>query len=103
MSELGDSICASPIIPVNATVGDYVELRKELIALRKFREQVESFGPTKAAIQRAAGWENVAQSLGRKYAALIKAFNVLADETEAEGFHAPTAVKIRKVLDEHTR
>lgn len=100
MSELGDKMIANPI---DWLAPRWAELRAELIALRKFREQVESFGPTKAALKRAAIWEETAKSMGNKLVALAEAVRVLADELEAEaGDGAYSAKKIRKVLDEHT-
>lgn len=104
MSNLGDRIINDSIIYTGLADADqWAELRAELITLRKFREQVESFGPTKAALKRAAIWEETAKSMGNKLVALAEAFRVLADEIEAEGFHAPAGRQIRKVLDEHTR
>lgn len=105
MSKLGDRIINDSIIYTGlADAAQWAELRAELIALRKFREQVESFGPTAAAIRRAVIWEDAAKSMGNKLVALAEAVRALADELEAEaGDGAYSAKKIRKVLDEHTR
>jgi hypothetical protein len=69
--------------------------RAELVSLRRFRETVESFGPVKAANQRAAMWADQATAETRKRVALVEALRKLANEWPA------ISDDIRKVLDEH--
>jgi hypothetical protein len=70
--------------------------RAELIALRRFRETVENFGPVKAANRRAAMWADQATAETRKRVALVEALRKLADE-----WPAISTDDLRKVLDEH--